>query len=154
MFGTALRFRDGSLIASDIAGSTLGAAACGWLLLPVLGTAGTLKLLVAMGALIAFPYARLRWRAHPRRRAATTLAALALTGTAVLAMPAGQTLSRPSASAPATLPSHRPRARRPGRDLGTYRTPPCAARAVTRAASRGGSVSCELCEQSPGWRLV
>ena len=42
--------RVGSLIASNIAGSTLGAAACGWLLLPVLGTAGTLKLLVGLGA--------------------------------------------------------------------------------------------------------
>lgn len=44
--------RVGLLMASNIAGSTLGAMTTGWLLLPWLGTPATLQLIVVMGALL------------------------------------------------------------------------------------------------------
>ena len=49
--------RLGILLAANIAGSALGAMLAGWLLLPWLGTAGTLKVLVGLGALLALPLA-------------------------------------------------------------------------------------------------
>lgn len=84
--------RLGSLLASNIAGGVLGAMAVGWVLLPWLGTAGTLRLLVACGALLAWPWARLRWPTPERRRVIGVAGVVAATATAVLAMPGSASL--------------------------------------------------------------
>lgn len=84
--------RLGALLAANIAGSVLGAMLTGWLLLPALGTAGTLKALVGLGAMLAFPFARVRWPGNPRAAIAAMLGAIVLTGTTVLATPDARAL--------------------------------------------------------------
>jgi predicted membrane-bound spermidine synthase len=83
--------RVGTLLFSNIAGSTAGAMAAGWVFLPVLGTAGTLRTLVGMGALLAVPFAFVRWARAPRQ-VVVTLAAVIATGIAVLTIPDAETL--------------------------------------------------------------
>jgi spermidine synthase len=93
--------RVGILFASNIAGSMLGAMAAGWLLLPTLGTAGTLKLLVALGGLLALPWALLRWPSRRRRAVGAAAAACGLAALGILGMPDGETLwARLHAAAP------------------------------------------------------
>jgi predicted membrane-bound spermidine synthase len=84
--------RLGTLLASNIAGAVLGATTAGWLLLPALGTAGTLKVLVGTSVLLAWPLARLTWPESRSRQMAALVAACALTGACVLAMPGSDAL--------------------------------------------------------------
>lgn len=65
--------RTGVLLLANIAGSTLGAMLTGWLLLGVLGTAGTLKALVVLAAAFALA----AWRRAPGGRQRMTAGALA-----------------------------------------------------------------------------
>jgi predicted membrane-bound spermidine synthase len=83
--------RLGALMASNIAGAMCGAMATGWLLLPAIGTAGTMRTLVASGAVLAWPLWRLRQPHGGRGRVAAPLAG-AITLTAVAVMPASSTL--------------------------------------------------------------
>ncbi|MCU0866931.1 MAG: fused MFS/spermidine synthase [Planctomycetes bacterium] len=83
--------RLGILLAVNILGSMLGAALTGWLLLPVLGTASTLRWLVVAGAAVA-TLALVRYR---RRSLAGSRPAWVLAATAVLvavALPDGAEL--------------------------------------------------------------
>lgn len=84
--------RLGTLLATNILGGVLGAIAVGWVLLPVMGTAGTLKLLIGAGVLMAWPYARLRWPAQRNARVWVPVAAAAITAVAIVAMPDSDTL--------------------------------------------------------------
>lgn len=79
--------RLGILAAANIAGSVLGAMMSGWLLLPSMGTAGTLKALVGMGVVIAVLIGRVRWPTRPRIAVVTSLAAALGSAVAVLALP-------------------------------------------------------------------
>jgi predicted membrane-bound spermidine synthase len=83
-------WRLGVLLAVNIAGSALGAMATGWLLLPFLGTAATLQVLVALGTLFAWPLARPAVSAT-RRRAAAAVGVMISAGVIAL-MPGGQRL--------------------------------------------------------------
>jgi predicted membrane-bound spermidine synthase len=84
--------RLGTLLGSNIAGAVLGATAAGWLLLPVLGTAGTLRVLVALGVLLAWPLSRLTWPTVPAKQRRAIGAAAVVTGLCVLAMPGAEAL--------------------------------------------------------------
>lgn len=84
--------RLGALLAANIAGGVVGAIAVGWLLLPTLGTAGTLQTLVGIGALLVWPFAWLRWPTGRWPALAALPLAVVITGIAVLAMPDGDTL--------------------------------------------------------------
>ena len=84
--------RLGILLAANIAGSALGAMMSGWLLLPWLGTAGTLKVLVGLGALLALPIVRGLWRRHPRAALVASLSGAVTTALLILAMPDAATL--------------------------------------------------------------
>lgn len=84
--------RLGILLAANIAGSVLGAMLAGWVLLPVLGTAGSLKALAGLGVLLAVPFARVTWPCSAHAAAVSALAAVLITGTAVSAIPDAQTL--------------------------------------------------------------
>jgi spermidine synthase len=83
--------RIGTLLAANIAGSALGAMLAGWLLVPRLGTATTLKALVALGALFALPLMR---GTSPRSPVARLVPAgiLLFAAGAVVALPDGGTL--------------------------------------------------------------
>jgi len=84
--------RVGTLLASNIAGSMAGAALTGWALLAMLGTAGTLKLLVFIGGLLIIPTAYLR-RAHTAGAAVrTAIVAGSLVGITLLVLPQGDLL--------------------------------------------------------------
>ncbi|MFN7589848.1 MAG: fused MFS/spermidine synthase [Planctomycetota bacterium] len=83
--------RLGILLAANILGSMLGAALTGWLLLPALGTAATLRVLVAAGASVA----ALAFVQHRRRHRTSSPTALALTAIAIAiaaALPDGAAL--------------------------------------------------------------
>jgi predicted membrane-bound spermidine synthase len=82
--------RVGTLLASNIGGSMAGALLTGWLFLPVLGTAGTLRLLVGAGALLMVPAARLGFGSM--RVAGSLMLAGAAAAAALLFMPGGPTL--------------------------------------------------------------
>jgi predicted membrane-bound spermidine synthase len=84
--------RLGILLASNIAGSALGAMVTGWLFLPRLGTAVTLRLLVGFGALFAVPLARGIWTRQPRTATAALVAAGLIASMAIFGMPDAQTL--------------------------------------------------------------
>jgi predicted membrane-bound spermidine synthase len=87
--------RLGALLAANIAGGVCGATVVGWLLLPLVGTAGTLKLLVATGAIVAVPWAALRWPAGSPARRWAPAAAAAASLVAIVMMPgAGALWSR------------------------------------------------------------
>jgi spermidine synthase len=77
----------GALLAANIAGGVCGATIVGWLLLATLGTAGTLKLLVGAGAILAWPYAHLRWPSRRRERLWTGVGAATLSSIALVMMP-------------------------------------------------------------------
>ena len=79
--------RVGTLLAANIAGSTLGAMAAGWLLMPTLGTAGTLKVLAALAAVLAFPLAALGRQGRARLPLAVGAAAIAVTTVVVARIP-------------------------------------------------------------------
>ena len=81
--------RVGWLQAANIVGSTLGAGVTGLVLLHVLGSAGTLRLLVALAGLFLVGYGRVRW---PQARGRATALALALAGLAVAASPSAPRL--------------------------------------------------------------
>jgi spermidine synthase len=82
----AIGRRLGTLLAANIAGSVAGAAAAGWLLLPLVGTAGTLKLLVGLSAVLAIAFWRIGGSGQPAARARAA-ALLGLIGAGVAAMP-------------------------------------------------------------------
>jgi spermidine synthase len=84
--------RLGSLLGANIAGGVLGATVTAWLLLTTLGTAGTLKTLVALAALLAWPFARLTWPEDRRRRTYALAGAAALAMGAAVAMPTNEWL--------------------------------------------------------------
>jgi spermidine synthase len=84
--------RLGTLLGSNIAGAVLGATTTGWLLLPSLGTAGTLKVLVGLSAVLAWPFARLTWPESRSKQMGAMVGAWLLTGISVLAMPASDAL--------------------------------------------------------------
>lgn len=84
--------RLGILLATNIAGSATGAMLAGWLLLPILGTAGTLKALVGIGALLVLPLAYVRWPNNSAVRLRASVTAGLVTGTVVLVMPDNQAL--------------------------------------------------------------
>jgi predicted membrane-bound spermidine synthase len=91
--------RVGTLLSANICGGVLGTALTGWILLPWLGTAAALKVLVALGLLLAWPL----WRLAPAGRLVPA-AAVALTLLAVTAMPNGPELwARLHASPPGTI---------------------------------------------------
>jgi spermidine synthase len=79
--------RVGWLQTSNIVGSMIGAALTGVVLLHGLGSAWTLRLLVALGAVFFLLFARARWPADARRRWLGYLGALAAAGLAALASP-------------------------------------------------------------------
>jgi predicted membrane-bound spermidine synthase len=96
--------RLGTLLAVNIAGGVIGAIVVGWLLLPVVGTAGTLKTLVGTGALLALPIALLRSQARTGRAALMPLVIVVVTTVVVLAMPSGPELwARLHATAPGRM---------------------------------------------------
>jgi spermidine synthase len=74
--------RLGILQAANIAGCALGAMVTGWLFLPWLGTAATLKVLVGLAALFAVPLTLAR-----RPRATSAAIVLVVTAAAMAAMP-------------------------------------------------------------------
>ena len=83
--------RVGWLQAANIVGSTLGAGLTGLLLLRALGSAGTLRLLVALAGVFVLAFCRVRWREPaPRRRALA--AGLLVLGLALLAAPTAPAL--------------------------------------------------------------
>ena len=84
--------RLGTLLGSNIGGAVLGATTTGWLLLPSLGTAGTLKVLVGLSAVLAWPFARLTWPESRSKQMGGMVGAWLLTGISVLAMPASDAL--------------------------------------------------------------
>jgi spermidine synthase len=84
--------RLGILLAANIAGSALGATLCGWLFLPRLGTAGTLKLLVGLGALLGLPLARGIWQRQSPAAAIASVAGALITASIIFAMPDAATL--------------------------------------------------------------
>ena len=84
--------RLGALMASNIAGAVAGAIMTGWWMLATLGTAGTLKVLIALGGIIAWPLARVVWPERGRRQISVTVSAAAITAGAVMATPAGDML--------------------------------------------------------------
>lgn len=93
--------RLGTLLAVNIAGGVIGAIVVGWLFLPLVGTAGTLKTLVGMGALLAFPIARLRLPVRTWRASLAPLVVVVVTTLMVLAMPQAAALwARLHATAP------------------------------------------------------
>jgi spermidine synthase len=94
--------RLGALLATNIAGGVAGAMTVGWLLLPALGTPGTLATLVALGTLLVWPFARLGWPENRWAARSAPIAAVLMTGVAVLALPDGRSLwARLHATAPA-----------------------------------------------------
>ena len=95
--------RLGILLASNISGGVIGAVAFGWLFLPALGTAGSLKLLVATGAIIGVWLARVAWRDSGWRGVSGVVGVVVVTSAAVLAMPDAATLW---ARLHATTPHH------------------------------------------------
>jgi predicted membrane-bound spermidine synthase len=96
--------RLGTLLASNIAGGVIGAMVTGWLLLAVLGTAGTLKAIVALGTIVAWPYARVMWPRGDRRRIYGTVVAAAVSTVAVVVMPGSSALwARLHATSPARV---------------------------------------------------
>jgi len=78
--------RVGWLQAANIVGSTLGAGLTGLLLLRALGSAGTLRLLVALAGVFLLAFCRVRWREAAPRRSALAAGLLVL-GLALLAAP-------------------------------------------------------------------
>ncbi len=84
--------RVGTLLAANIAGSTIGAMAAGWVLLPLLGTAGTLKVLVGLGAILVWPFIRVRRGRASLAALLTGVAALTMTAVVVSKMPSGREL--------------------------------------------------------------
>jgi spermidine synthase len=94
--------RLGALLAANIAGGVTGAMVVGWLLLPALGTPGTLATLVALGTLLVWPLARLRWPENRWAARGAPLAAVLITSVAVVTLPDGRSLwARLHATAPA-----------------------------------------------------
>jgi spermidine synthase len=83
--------RVGWLQAANIVGSTLGAGLTGLLLLPALGSAGTLRLLMALAGLFLLAFCLVRWRERAPRRVALGAGLLAL-GLALLAAPSSASL--------------------------------------------------------------
>lgn len=88
----ALGRRLGTLLATNIVGSALGAMLTGWLFLPRLGTAATLKLLVGLGALMALPLARGTWPRRSRTAVAALVSGALFTAVVLVAMPNADTL--------------------------------------------------------------
>lgn len=84
--------RLGMLLSANVAGSALGAILTGWVFLPRLGTAGTLKGLVALGLLVALPLARGFQPRRPHVRAVAIASAVFVASSALLAMPDAVTL--------------------------------------------------------------
>src|SRR6185503_945823 len=84
--------RVGGLLTANIAGSALGSIVTGWISLGWLGSSGTLRLLVAIGAL--FPLAGLALATRtPHRRLAALYAAIVVASVVVLlSMPNGAAL--------------------------------------------------------------
>jgi predicted membrane-bound spermidine synthase len=84
--------RVGGLLTANIAGSALGSIVTGWVSLGWLGSSGTLKMLVVLGA--SFPLAGLVLSSgrQRRRRASVYGAALAACGLLFLTMPNGASL--------------------------------------------------------------
>jgi spermidine synthase len=95
--------RVGWLQAANIAGSTLGASLTGLVLLQVLGTAGTLRVIVALGAVFAL--AAVKGAAAPpaRTRAAFAAAAVLLVATAAVTPSASRLWARLHGSEPAKV---------------------------------------------------
>ncbi|PYQ22746.1 MAG: spermidine synthase, partial [Acidobacteria bacterium] len=83
--------RVGWLQAANIVGSTLGAGLTGLLLLRALGSAGTLRLLVALAGVFLLVFCRVRWREATPRRVALA-AGLLVVGLALLAAPTAPAL--------------------------------------------------------------
>jgi spermidine synthase len=84
--------RLGILLAANIGGSALSAMLTGWLFLPRLGTAATLKLLVGLGALLALPLARGTWTRHPQTALVALVSGVLVAALVIFAMPDAQTL--------------------------------------------------------------
>jgi MFS family permease len=96
--------RLGKLLAANIAGGVLGAIVTGGLLLHWLGTAGTLKALVALGAIVGPLCAIAMWPRGDRRRMHGTVIAATATALVVVAMPSGSWLwARLHATTPARM---------------------------------------------------
>ena len=84
--------RLGVLLSSNIAGSLLGTVVAGWLLIPALGTAGTLKVLTGLGVILALPLGWITWPGRPLAATGAALVAVLVSAGAVIAMPDGDTL--------------------------------------------------------------
>jgi spermidine synthase len=79
--------RLGTLLAVNIAGGVLGTLLTGFLLLPRLGTAGTLRALAAIGAVLTIPLVVVLWPGRRSLQVKGWLATAAITGLAVTLMP-------------------------------------------------------------------
>jgi spermidine synthase/MFS family permease len=84
---TRLGQRLGTLLASNIAGAVFGTMIAGLLLIPAVGAAGTLKVLVGIGVLLAWPYGCLKWPGKPLAATATTALALLVASVGILLLP-------------------------------------------------------------------
>ena len=84
--------RIGGLLTANIAGSALGSIVTGWVSLGWFGSAGTLRLLVAVGALFPLAGLALAARTRHRRRAALYAAIVAASVVTLLSMPSGAAL--------------------------------------------------------------
>ncbi len=82
----------GSCSRPTLPAALLARLLAGWLLLPWLGTAGTLKVLVGLGALLALPLALGLWPRHPRSALVASLAGAVTTALIILSMPDAATL--------------------------------------------------------------
>jgi predicted membrane-bound spermidine synthase len=82
----------GLLLSSNIAGCLLGVVAAGWLLLPMSGTAATLKVLVGLGAIMALPVVRKGLVTARKTGIVAAAGACVLTAVLVNAMPDGNRL--------------------------------------------------------------
>lgn len=82
--------RLGVLLSANIAGSALGAIVTGFVLLPGLGTAATLKVMVALSVVLLVPLLRAAWPG--RSSTGPVLAALATASAAIALMPDGALL--------------------------------------------------------------
>jgi spermidine synthase len=90
----------GVLLAANIAGGVLGAALVGWVMLPGVGTAGTLKALSGLGVLLVLPLGNAMWPARPGMARAAALTAIVATGAGIWMMPGDDTLWARLHSAP------------------------------------------------------
>jgi predicted membrane-bound spermidine synthase len=87
--------RVGWLQTANINGSLLGALVAGWILLRVMGSAGTLKLLVVLGGVLGLLWVRTRWSERARSRRLAGAGVIACYAALAIVAPSGSRLWPP-----------------------------------------------------------